>query len=78
MLMPKEKQQLLMRLLQDLSENERMAIILFEVEGYSGQEIAEIQEVPLDTVWTCLYKARQRLSQKLLRLEEQGRRGTSR
>jgi RNA polymerase sigma-70 factor (ECF subfamily) len=69
MLATREKQRLLSQLLDELSDTERMAIVLFEVEGYSGQEIAELQGVPLNTVWTRLHKARARLSQKLLRLE---------
>ena len=32
--------------------------ILFEIEGYSGEEIARIQDIPLGTVWTRLHKAR--------------------
>jgi len=32
--------------------------ILFEVEGYSGEEIARIQDIPIGTVWTRLHKAR--------------------
>lgn len=32
--------------------------ILFEIEGYSGEEIARIQDIPVGTVWTRLHKAR--------------------
>lgn len=32
--------------------------ILFEIEGYSGEEIAHIQDIPVGTVWTRLHKAR--------------------
>ncbi|HTB58649.1 MAG TPA: sigma-70 family RNA polymerase sigma factor [Polyangia bacterium] len=32
--------------------------ILFEIEGYSGEEIARIQDIPIGTVWTRLHKAR--------------------
>lgn len=66
-----EKRRLLMKLLDSLNEAERTAIVLFEVDGYSGQEIAELQGVPLNTVWTRIHKARGRLSKKLLRLETQ-------
>jgi RNA polymerase sigma-70 factor (ECF subfamily) len=32
--------------------------ILFEIEGYSGEEISRIQDIPIGTVWTRLHKAR--------------------
>ena len=32
--------------------------ILFEIEGYSGEEIARIQDIPVGTVWTRLHNAR--------------------
>jgi DNA-directed RNA polymerase specialized sigma24 family protein len=32
--------------------------VLFEIEGYSGEEIAQIQSLPLKTVWTRLHHAR--------------------
>jgi RNA polymerase sigma-70 factor (ECF subfamily) len=68
-LVTREKQRLLSRLLDELDERERVALVLFEIEGYSGQEIAVLQGVPLNTVWTRIHKARKRLSQRLLRLE---------
>jgi len=41
-----------------MSEKRRTTFILFEVEGYSGEEIAQIQSLPVDTVWTRLHHAR--------------------
>ncbi len=41
-----------------MSEKLRTTFVLFEVEGYSGDEIARIQDIPLGTVWTRLHKAR--------------------
>jgi RNA polymerase sigma-70 factor, ECF subfamily len=41
-----------------MSEKLRTTFVLFEVEGYSGEEIARIQDIPLGTVWTRLHKAR--------------------
>ncbi len=69
-----EKRNLLMRLLDELSEAERGAIVLFELEGYSGKQIAELQEVPLNTVWARIYQARSKLSQGLTRIEQGGKR----
>ena len=45
-------------LLQKMNEDRRSAFVLFEVEGLSGEEIARIQSVPLNTVWTRLHHAR--------------------
>ena len=36
----------------------RSAFVLFEIEGLSGEEIARIQSIPLNTVWTRLHHAR--------------------
>src|SRR5688572_31130969 len=41
-----------------MSEKLRTTFVLFEIEGYSGEEIARIQDVPLGTVWTRLHHAR--------------------
>jgi RNA polymerase sigma-70 factor (ECF subfamily) len=41
-----------------MSEKLRTTFVLFEVEGYSGDEIARIHDVPLGTVWTRLHLAR--------------------
>lgn len=54
----KEKQRVLHTLLQKMNEDRRSAFILFEIEGLSGEEIARIQSVPLNTVWTRLHHAR--------------------
>jgi RNA polymerase sigma-70 factor (ECF subfamily) len=54
----KERRALVERLLNRMSETRRVAFILFEIEGYSGEEIAEILDIPLGTVWTRLHHAR--------------------
>lgn len=45
-------------LLGRMDETRRAAFILFEIEGYSGEEIAAFEGVPLATVWTRLHYAR--------------------
>lgn len=65
----KERQRLLGQLLGRLNENERAALVLFEIEGYSGEQIATIQGVPLNTVWARIYKARKKLKRALTRHE---------
>ncbi|HEY4395599.1 MAG TPA: RNA polymerase sigma factor [Polyangia bacterium] len=54
----KEEQRILATILGKLREERRTAFVLFEIEGLSGDEIARIQSVPLNTVWTRLYHAR--------------------
>lgn len=61
----KEKQQLLARVLQRMSEKRRIAFVLFEIEGYSGEEIADVLNVPINTVWTRLHHARREFLERL-------------
>jgi RNA polymerase sigma-70 factor (ECF subfamily) len=48
----------LQTLLARLSEKRRSVFVLFEIEGYSGEEIAALQGIPVGTVWTRLHHAR--------------------
>ncbi len=70
----KEKRELLERLLGKLNDSERVALMLFEVEGYSGQQIADLQGVPLNTVWARIHKARKKLQECLRRVESRDQR----
>jgi RNA polymerase sigma-70 factor (ECF subfamily) len=54
----RERRKVLERILARMSEKRRTTFVLFEIEGYSGEEIAQIQSLPVDTVWTRLYHAR--------------------
>ncbi|HVZ88992.1 MAG TPA: RNA polymerase sigma factor [Polyangia bacterium] len=58
MLERKEAEGILATLLGKLREERRTAFVLFEIEGLSGDEIARIQSVPINTVWTRLFHAR--------------------
>ena len=49
---------MLQTLLAKLAEAQRTTFVLFEIEGLSGEEIARIQEIPVNTVWTRLHHAR--------------------
>ncbi len=51
--------------LNDLAEDFRMAVYLADVEGFSYQEIADIQEVPIGTVMSRLHRGRSKLRQVL-------------
>ncbi len=64
-----EKRRTLERLLAKLNESERAALVLFEIDGYSGEEIAQIQGVPLNTVWARIHKARKKLQAALAKIE---------
>ncbi|UCF19489.1 MAG: RNA polymerase sigma factor [Gemmatimonadota bacterium] len=48
-----------------LPERRRMAVVLFDVEGYSHQEIADVLEVPVGTVRSDVYHARRALREVL-------------
>lgn len=69
-----EKRATLERLLLKLNESERAALVLFEIDGYSGDEIAELQGVPVNTVWARIHKARKKLKASLAKHENQAER----
>jgi RNA polymerase sigma-70 factor (ECF subfamily) len=66
-----ESRRRLQKLIGTMSEKLRTTFVLFEIEGYSGEEIAQIQDIPLGTVWTRLHNARNEFW-KLVQREEQG------
>lgn len=53
-----ESRRLFQEVVARMSEKRRTTLILFEIEGYSGEEVARIQDIPLATVWTRLHHAR--------------------
>ncbi|MFO0593945.1 MAG: RNA polymerase sigma factor [Myxococcaceae bacterium] len=53
------------RALDRLSREKREVLVLFEMEGMSGGEIAEIVGCPINTVWTRLHHARRDLERAL-------------
>ena len=74
-----EKARLCQALLARLPVKQASALVLFEVEGYSGQEIAALEGVPLQTVFTRIHHARKAFlalaerEQKRRKREEEGR-----
>jgi RNA polymerase sigma-70 factor (ECF subfamily) len=54
----KQNQRVLFALLAKMNPDRRAALVLFEVDGLSGEEIARIQDVPINTVWKRLHVAR--------------------
>jgi RNA polymerase sigma factor (sigma-70 family) len=53
--------------LHKLTPSKRVVIVLAEVEGLSGPEIAEALGIPVGTVWTRLHHARSALREQLRR-----------
>ncbi len=53
-----QDRRLAQKLLEKMSDKRRVCFVLFEIEGYSGEEIAVLEGVPVATVWTRLHHAR--------------------
>ncbi|HEY3445280.1 MAG TPA: sigma-70 family RNA polymerase sigma factor [Myxococcales bacterium] len=60
----------LYRALDRLRERDRAVLILFEIEGLRGEEIAQLMGARVGTVWTWLHRARAKL---LVQLEKGAR-----
>jgi RNA polymerase sigma-70 factor (ECF subfamily) len=66
-----ERVALLAELLKTLNAEQRAAFVLFEIEGLSGDAIARLQEVPINTVWARIYKARKKLQEAAERVDRE-------
>jgi len=69
----KERCRLLVEILDQLSAKRRTAFVLFEIEGYSGEEIAALEGIPVNTVWTRLHHARKDFYAEVVRRQADGR-----
>jgi RNA polymerase sigma-70 factor (ECF subfamily) len=69
----REAEKTLGQILSQMSAVRRSAFILFEVEGYSGEEIAKLEGIPLNTVWTRLHHARKDFVQLVHKARAEGR-----
>ncbi|MBL8949688.1 MAG: RNA polymerase sigma factor [Myxococcaceae bacterium] len=65
----REAQLQVTRALHRLDPKKREVLVLFELEGLTGEEVAAAVGCSLNTVWTRLHRARAELKQKLLQLE---------
>jgi RNA polymerase sigma-70 factor (ECF subfamily) len=65
----KQATELFHRALDGVSERYRAALVLFELEDLSGQEIANLKGVRVETVWVWLFRARAQLLKKFVELE---------
>ena len=61
------------RLLDKLSPERRATFLLFEVEGVSCEEIAELTAVPVGTVYSRLHLARKQVAAAAARLRRAGK-----
>lgn len=61
----RELQAALERALDSLPDKQRLALVLFTVEGWPQKDIAELLECSLETVKWNVFKARQRLREQL-------------
>jgi RNA polymerase sigma-70 factor (ECF subfamily) len=60
---------LVWRCLMAIKPKKRVVYVMHDIEGRSAQEIAEILEVPKETVWSRLRHARAELLERIDRLE---------
>ena len=64
----REAQRLVYRALDGLSEKHRTVFLLFELEGLSGEEIAELTNTHIKTVWVRVHRARAQFFAKARKL----------
>ncbi len=65
--------ELVYRVLDAMNEKYRTVLVLFELEGHSGEEIAELLGARVDTVWVWLSRARTQFRERLRRLAPERR-----
>jgi RNA polymerase sigma-70 factor (ECF subfamily) len=71
-----EMRQLVERMLEELDEEDRMMLVLKEVEGFSVEEIGRVLEVNVNTVKVRLFRARGRLMEIYRKRLRERRRAT--
>jgi len=52
-----------------MTERRRTAFFLFEIEGYTGEEIAQLERISLNTVYSRLHHARREFMTLLAKAE---------
>lgn len=67
----REARRQMQQILACMSERRRTTFFLFEIEGYSGAEIAQLEGVPVNTVYTRLHHARRDFMALLARAESE-------
>lgn len=67
----REAQRSLRLVLSRMREKHRTAFVLFEIEGYTGEEIAALEGAPVATIFTRLYHARRDFAAIVKQLREE-------
>jgi len=67
-----EARSLLQALLGELDEDKRTVLVLYELEGLTMKEVAEVVGCPLQTAYSRLHAARERVLLVLAKQREQG------
>jgi len=65
----KEGVRILDAVLAKMPAERRATFVLFEIEGLTGEEIAQLQGVPANTVWTRLHRARKEFFELAARMQ---------
>ena len=68
----RERQALVYRVLDRLPDKQRSILILFEMDGMSGEDIASLFDARVSTIWVWLHRARASFRAELSRLDPQG------
>jgi RNA polymerase sigma-70 factor (ECF subfamily) len=72
-LQTQEKRLQLEQIIRKMSKKRGLVFRLFEVEDYTGEEIANMLDVPVNTVWTRLHHARKDFFALLAQYEREGK-----
>ncbi len=64
----KDDVRLVHQVLDTLSDTDRALVVLFELEGYSGERVAELLELSPKVIWVRLHRARARFLAALERM----------
>jgi RNA polymerase sigma-70 factor (ECF subfamily) len=67
----REAESLVYRALDKLNDKQRTLMILFEIEGCSGEDIAELTGMKVNAVWVALHRARARFLEALEQIDPQ-------
>lgn len=65
----KDAKRLFYRALEGVSERYRAVLVLFELDEMSGQDIADLKGVRLETLWVWLHRARNQLLKRFVELD---------
>ncbi|MHB8419377.1 MAG: RNA polymerase sigma factor [Myxococcales bacterium] len=66
----RQSRELVYRALDRMNERYRTAIVLFEIEDLSGEEVAERMGVKLGNLWVLLHRARAELTRRIGELSD--------